>query len=149
MLRHTVGEVHNLAASQRGHYLAQLLTRWFSDGTLSWQRFRLAHLLATYYSMMPTQQTHLGALDTSGDDLTLLAWATTYGEVLDVVHVFRQRDQFVDEDVQHAIALGRRRWPETFLGVRYLPLEDLSDARFYKASGIWQSVVERDLLHLI
>ena len=143
ILGRTVREVHGLAETDRGHFLAQLLTRFFSDGHIDWERFRLGHLLANYYSMMPVVGSALGAVS-EGGEATVLGWDTPHGVYLDVVHVLRPPEEFVTADIATAFAIARdREWSSPVAGVRYLPLDHLDGARLYAPDGTWSAVVER------
>ena len=145
MLANTVEEVYALLDADRGHYLAQVVTRWFSDGTIGFMRFRLANLLARYYSMMPTHADPMGAYEVAVD-LTVHGWSTDHGIYLDLVYMSKEHDVHIEDAVAAALKFGNDMWPAAFAGVRYLPLEALHTARLYDLDGTYTEVVQRDLL---
>lgn len=143
VLEHAVVEVHGLAPAQRGLYLAQLMTRACSDGTFDLIRFRVANALAAYVAAMPSIGSCTGLLEHDDSDLNLVGWSNAYGDFVDVVSVGRQADAYVDADTAEALAFGASAYPSRFAGVRYLPLESMTGARFYRPDGTWEPVVER------
>lgn len=147
MLADTVAEVYFLPPAEQGHYLAQLVTRWFSDGTIDWMRFRIANLLARYYSMMPPHSDPMNEFEVN-DDLTVHGWSTDHGIYLDLVHVFKQDDVHIEDDIDAVLDYADRTWPDAIAGIRYLPLEDLRQARLYNTDGTYTRVLQRDLLDL-
>lgn len=150
ILGSVIGDLYRLPPRERGHYLAQLATRWFSDGTLDLSRFRVAHMISAYVSMMPRAAQAMGSVDhllTGWSGLPLYGWTTNNGDVyLDFCEV-RHRDNTVfARYVREAIEVGNDTWPGRFRGLRYLPLEELDAAVLYDKDGGWEAFPERDLI---
>ncbi|MDO3395457.1 hypothetical protein QWJ41_07010 [Nocardioides sp. SOB44] len=139
VLRAVTGEVHDLNDAQRGDYVAQLIATCPTPGPAGWLRFRLGHLLAVYFAMLPTTDAFaldpLDYFNADGDELTVLGWGTKHGVFLDLVHYARLSDEHLTGDITSVLADGARLWPDTFEGVRYLPLDDLANARLYTPDG--------------
>lgn len=143
ILEHTLPEINALPEGHRGHFLAQVLTRWCSDGSLASTRFWVAHLLATYIAVMPKGGTEPGLLDASTQDFPIYVWSTTHGTVLDAVHTDGADEGFTVEHVTEALRLGAVLFPDTLRGVRFLPLAQITEARFYNPDGSWVRVAHR------
>lgn len=146
VLAHAFMDLNTYPANERGEYLADLLTARCSDGTVSPFRFRVVNLLATYVSMMPSVD-EWGLLQTGNPEVPpLFGWISGHGVFLDFIDLYLPYDSArLAADMATVNELGRERF-ETFEGIRYLPLEDLSDARYYRPDGSWEPLVERDLL---
>lgn len=144
VLEHVVVEVNQMAEEDRGFYLAQLLTRWHSGGTIDWARFRLGNLLGSYFSMLPTASTCHGVEPGSYEVEPLIMWTSPHGSFIDVVDTFKPQECHIRAAVTRALDLGRARWGDDFLGVRYLPAEELTQSRLYWPDGGFLRLQGRD-----